>query len=336
MRATRLLQILGLVLGLCCPPPSQAWGKLGHLTVCDLAYRNLTANAKKALQALMHNRDGGITVQGRGRMEDRTYTSFNLGCLEEDEVPRNHPEDHFINVSRDTSRIESGTCPGDQACIFSGIQRDFETLRDTSKSDDERVFALMALGHWIGDIHQPLHVSFADDRGGNRIEVRMETRCGTAGGAKPKNLHAVWDNCLLQAGLFERVRQRADYKTTWGERTLTYRAVDTLQANTTLTNEKSLLDGDPWTWARESYDVTLQPAVAYCIQEGGACRYSDAQATYESQQVRAETIDAAYLKMFAPIAQERVRRAGYRLADMINRALDTEYQGAIANSTQKP
>ena len=25
------------------------------------------------------------------------------------------------------------------------------------------------LGHWVGDVHQPLHVSFKDDRGGNAI-----------------------------------------------------------------------------------------------------------------------------------------------------------------------
>jgi hypothetical protein len=27
------------------------------------------------------------------------------------------------------------------------------------------------VGHWVGDIHQPLHVSFEDDRGGNSVLV---------------------------------------------------------------------------------------------------------------------------------------------------------------------
>jgi S1/P1 Nuclease len=30
---------------------------------------------------------------------------------------------------------------------------------------------LKFLGHWVGDIHQPLHVSFEDDRGENSILV---------------------------------------------------------------------------------------------------------------------------------------------------------------------
>ncbi|APZ99722.1 hypothetical protein BWQ93_15460 [Sphingopyxis sp. QXT-31] len=31
------------------------------------------------------------------------------------------------------------------------------TAKDRTKLREERAFALMALGHWIGDIHQPLH-----------------------------------------------------------------------------------------------------------------------------------------------------------------------------------
>jgi hypothetical protein len=47
---------------------------------------------------------------------------------------------------------------------------------------------LKFLGHWVGEIHQPLHVSFEDDRGGNGILVTGI--CGT-------NLHAAWDTCLV-------------------------------------------------------------------------------------------------------------------------------------------
>jgi len=39
----------------------------------------------------------------------------------------------------------------------------------TSTDDQAKLASLKYLGHWVGDIHQPLHVSFADDRGGNFI-----------------------------------------------------------------------------------------------------------------------------------------------------------------------
>ena len=287
------------------------------------------------MQRLMHSHEGGITVAGRGKLADRTYTSFNVGCLEEDELPRKHPEDHFINVDRKTMKITLGDCPDQAKCNLSAITRDFETLKDSSKPDEQRVFALMALGHWVGDIHQPLHVSFADDLGGNEILVQMKARCGTSG-FTPKSLHAVWDNCLAEAGLFERVRQRDDYKKSWSQRTITYRAVDSLRANTSLAEEKSFLEGDPAKWANESYQITISADTQYCVQQGDECRYSVSSTSLDGGDKRTLAIDAAYISTFAPVVQERLRRAGFRLADLINKALDAKYTGPIANSTQRP
>ena len=252
MRVLRLLFAIAISsMGVTALPPRDAiaWGKFGHLTVCDLAYRNFSPKTREELKKLFQVQSGGITVEGQGQMEDRHYTSYNVGCLEEDELPRRQPADHFINVKRDVASITDNTCPGTASHPCHG--RDFTILKDTSKSNEERVFALMALGHWIGDIHQPLHVSFADDKGGNAIEAKLVGKCGKSR-YRVENLHGVWDNCLLEAGLFERVRKRADFKPTWSKNTITYRAVDTLQVNTTLTAEKELVGTDPWKWANKS------------------------------------------------------------------------------------
>ncbi|CDX17943.1 S1/P1 Nuclease [Mesorhizobium sp. SOD10] len=318
------------------PNQANAWGKFGHLTVCDLAYRNFTKITRDQLNKLFEIKTGGIDVKGKGKLPDRHYTSFNLGCLEEDELPRKHPEDHFINVDRTTQAILNNECPANGECILSGVGRDFDILKDTSKSNQDRVFALMALGHWIGDIHQPLHVSFADDRGGNAIDAKVDGKCGTSK-IRPDNLHAVWDNCLLEAGLFERVRQRADFKKTWGPRTITYRAVDTLQANTSLTEEKSLVGTDPWEWANESYEITLSPDVLYCIKVGNACQYSATKAAYhQGDEKRFQPISQAYLAAYEKTAQDRVKKAGFRLAHIVNLALDPSYTEPVQNSTQAP
>lgn len=318
------------------PSPAYAWGRYGHLTVCDLAYRNFTPATRVAVNALLQSRSGGILVEGRGRMPDRRYTSFNIGCLEEDALPRRHPEDHFINVARSVQTIEGANCPADGACILAGIARDLATLRNRSLAREERVFALMALGHWVGDIHQPLHVSFADDRGGNGIDAKLTGKCGTSR-YRVDNLHAVWDNCLLEAGIFERVRKRADYKRSWGPNTITYRAVDTLQANTSHSEEIAIVTGEPWQWAQQSYQITLDPAIFYCFQDAGSCRYSSTQAVLTSAgPKRLQQLDQAYLARFAPIAEERIRLAGFRLAHLINGALDPDYTGPVKNSTQAP
>lgn len=322
------------VVGIAKPQPAKAWGRNGHLTVCDLAYRNFTPATRNAVILLLQSRTGGITVKGRGRLPDRHYTAFNIGCLEEDALPRNHPEDHFINVARSVPAITGGDCPANGECILGGIERDLAILKDPTKSKEERVFALMAIGHWIGDIHQPLHISFADDRGGNGIDVKLAGKCGTSR-YNVDNLHAVWDNCLLEAGIFERVRKRADFKKSWGPNTITYRAVDTLQANTTLTQENSTVGGETWQWAQESYAITLDPAVLYCTQSGGSCRYSATQTTLSPGAAkRMQPVSQAYLAQFAPTVEKRVTMAGFRLAHLINGALDPGYTKPVRNSSQ--
>jgi len=337
MKMQYLTASIGLVfIGLTAlPEQGKTWGKFGHLVVCDLAYRNLTDTSQEKLKDLFNGKKG-ITVKGKGKMKDRHYTSFNLGCLEEDEIPRKHPDDHFINVSRDTKAIENKSCPNNGDCIFDGIERDLATLKNESAPKEDRVFALMAIGHWFGDIHQPLHISFADDKGGNSIDVQLSGRCGRAA-ARPKNLHAVWDNCLLEAGLFERVRKRADFKKSWSKNTITYRAVDTIQAQTTLTQEKSFVGSQPFEWAAESYQITLDPNLLYCVKVGNTCQYSQTLVTLpDKNSKRVQQIDQAYLAAFERVAEERVKRAGFRLAHELNKALDPNYTVPVQNSTQRP
>ena len=337
MRVSALLLCAPLLLtNYVASEPARAWGKFGHLTVCELAYRNLTPSSRDAVKALLRTGTGGIHVPAHGGVEARDYTSFNVGCLEEDELPRRHPSDHFINFARTTVAVTGDTCPaaaGDE-CIFEGIRRDFAMLKDTTKPQKDRAFALFALGHWLGDIHQPLHVSFADDRGGNGIDAKVTGGCGTVK-YRPDNLHAVWDNCLLEAGLFDRVRKRADYRTTWGKRTITYRAVDTLLANTSLTAEKQIVQGEPWQWAAESYALTLDPAVRYCVKVQNSCNYSTTSITKPAIK-RFEQLDQTYPAQYERAAEERIRRAGFRLAHLLNQALDPTYTEPVQNSSQQP
>ena len=65
-------------------------------------------------------------------------------------------------------------------------------LSSSTATEQQRPEALKYVGHWVGDIHQPLHVSFEDDRGGNEVGVS---------GLCSWNLHAVWDSCIIEQGL---------------------------------------------------------------------------------------------------------------------------------------
>ena len=62
-------------------------------------------------------------------------------------------------------------------------------LQDNESSREDKAFYLRLLVHFVGDLHQPLHVGRSEDRGGNDIKVRWFGR--------NSNLHRVWDSEMI-------------------------------------------------------------------------------------------------------------------------------------------
>ena len=115
---------------------------------------------------------------------DEEFGSFSDTCIWPDH-PRQRATEHYVNLPRDAVGFaKQDPCAGADPCILSAIAADTAVL--ASPADDQsRLEALKFLGHWIGDVHQPMHVSFADDRGGNRIAVLSACSNG-----RYPNLHA--------------------------------------------------------------------------------------------------------------------------------------------------
>ena len=65
-----------------------------------------------------------------------------------------------------------------------------QVLESPDAPRNEKRIALRFVTHLVGDIHQPLHAGFADDRGGNSVEVRFNGR--------KENLHSMWDTALIE------------------------------------------------------------------------------------------------------------------------------------------
>lgn len=55
--------------------------------------------------------------------------------------------------------------------------------------DVERLQALKYVVHLVGDVHQPLHAGYADDKGGNTVQLQSF--------GKGSNLHSLWDSGLV-------------------------------------------------------------------------------------------------------------------------------------------
>jgi S1/P1 Nuclease len=343
---TAFVSIALVSTGVALPTPAKAWGKMGHLTICDMAYRNLTDASRAELKTIFRIGQQGAAANAR------VYARFNNSCLEEDEFPRKRAKDHFINFTRNTPDVTGPNCPiGAATCIVAAIDKDLGVLRNSTETPKKRARALMSIGHWVGDIHQPLHISFEDDRGGNEIRAK-----GVCGNGKDNSLHSVWDNCLIDKTLFALVRNESCFAgKNWKPTTITYRGVDILlgvqpygnnqECQVSLTGPatdakiREWQSTRPWQWARESYLITLEkdrlptsqkPSVGYCKwdQVRSECRYEGATLEYAEGATKKEVdITEAYVNHFGPIAVERAEKAGYRLAHLINTSLDPNYRG---------
>ncbi len=67
-----------------------------------------------------------------------------------------------------------------------------------------------------------------------------------------------------------------------------------------------------------------QPEVNYCILKGDGCWYSDTLKTFDGNEDNQRTVqmDEAYLDEFGPTVTLRLKQAGFRLASVIERALN--------------
>ena len=153
------------------------------------------------------------------------------------------------------------------------------------------------LGHWIGDLHQPLHVSFADDRGGTKI---------VDSGPCAADLHGVWDWCIIERTLGQNSRAIAR---------------DLSQA-ITAADRAAWQAGQIHDWATESLALAREASVHYCVQEGRACDYDVGRPTYRrGSRERMVDLDARYLSAQKVVVVERLKRGGVRLAHVLNQTL---------------
>jgi hypothetical protein len=287
--------------------PGFAWGPSGHRTVCEIALRNLTPTAKAEVTRLLQ-------VHPIIPVADPQTKQLGWACDYPDRTvpggPTRRDPEHFVNYPRDTQALtlQSG-CGAAHECVVNSILTDLALLRSPFIADRHRAVALMYLGHWVGDIHQPLHNSFGDDKGGG--DIRTSGLC-------TQGLHNAWDTCIIQRKILNMTGDPSiptleTLATTWS-------------AQVTDTDRAKWLSSPPWVWSQESYEITIRPAVGYCVMVGTACQYSATQPTFTGTGPRTVVVDGTYATMAAPIILQRITQAGIRLAHLINLALDPAYR----------
>ena len=102
---------------------------------------------------------------------------------------------HYMNIERDAPNLAAALRAvrafehPPEGDVLWAIEHFSARLANRALSPAARADALRFVAHFVVDIHQPLHVGRAGDRGGNTIEVAVR---GTA-----VNLHRFWDTDVI-------------------------------------------------------------------------------------------------------------------------------------------
>ena len=157
------------------PSPVHAWGTQGHQVVANIAQAKLTARARAKVDRLLAIEPG------------ETLASIS-SWADEHRNPATAPW-HFVNFPRDSCTYDAERdCPGG-TCVVGAIERQMKLL-SSDAPDDRKLLAFKYVVHFVGDVHQPLHAGYLDDKGGNTYQLQAFMR--------GSNLHALWDVGLIR------------------------------------------------------------------------------------------------------------------------------------------
>jgi hypothetical protein len=258
-----------------------AWRELGHFSICEIGYRNLKSAVKKKIDNLMGDKlfPTECTWPDMVRKTDSWKHTFLW---------------HFINLEDGQEYFSNINKKGD--ILFALIKYE-DVLRSKSSTLEEKRIALKFVGHFMGDLHQPLHAGKASDKGGNRIKVSWfgksshQYKSVTLNGVKVKkkdiSLHKVLDLHILNK--FMEVKKLKDSSP------YSFKIFSSYLMRSIGSKREDWTKGTYFDWMNESLEKRT--------------------ALYE---VGNKRLGQQYYKKSIPIILESIQRAGIRLAERLN------------------
>lgn len=197
-----------------CFANNPVWSKTGHRVIGEVAQENLTKKAAKAIAELLDGQ-GLAAVSNFGDLikADSSYRKFNAW--------------HYVNYPADKKYGDEP--PSKEGDLMTGIEKCVEIIGNQNSSKADKIFYLKMLVHLIGDLHQPMHVSRLEDKGGNDIQVRWFN--------KGSNLHRVWDSNMID------------------DHGMSYTELASNLPRLSKAEKKAIQKGDIYDWVEESHDL---------------------------------------------------------------------------------
>jgi hypothetical protein len=155
-----------------------SWGAVGHKTVATIAENHLTSNARGAIKALL----GSESLADVASWADQV---------------RNQPEYkatgpwHYVDLVLGLNYEQFSAAIKAQGVnnVYGALMKCEDDLKSATTTYKQKQEALKFIIHFVGDAHQPMHVSRTEDKGGNSIQVQFD--------GKGMNLHSLWDSGLI-------------------------------------------------------------------------------------------------------------------------------------------
>ncbi len=264
--ALGLLILLSLLLA----PPARGWRFRQHAVIAEVAEHYLLPETREDIRYLL----GPVH-----RMSDDSGWADTI----RGQRPWTAPW-HYLSWPLELEEPDFDVFSTRRGNVVSAIEEQLTVYRDRGRSRRNRREALKFIIHLVGDLHQPLHVGTAEDRGGNQVPVLYR--------GYRTNLHTAWDGAIydddgnspeehaaaLLEGLEEEDRER-------------------------------IMSGRPYDWALESHRI-VREFVYPRLEDLAVRRYRTAP----------PELSGPYAEAARPIMRRRMLEAGLRLAYLLNQA----------------
>lgn len=176
----RFPRILLVVTALLISQFAFCWGLLGHRVIAEIAQQHLSKKAKKGIKKII----GKETLAWWSNWPD---------FIKSDSTWNHASSWHYVDfpghISKEEFMTELKKAPGKN--LYTQIPAMMAEIKNESLPVEQRRNALAFLVHFIGDLHQPLHVGRDEDQGGNKIVVYWF--------GDKTNLHSVWDTYFIES-----------------------------------------------------------------------------------------------------------------------------------------
>lgn len=152
MKAAIILILASLTAG-----PAYSWRETGHYAICQIAWDHLSQQSQRRIAHILGSANYAETCTWPDQIRKLPDWEFTYPW-------------HFINLD-DGEKYFDAAAVNEEGDVLYAATRAIDILQDPSASTIDKKHSLRFFGHFVGDMHQPLHVGKRQDLGGNRITV---------------------------------------------------------------------------------------------------------------------------------------------------------------------